>query len=251
MTPTTRISDTGLGVSALSVASWTAMLAAAYTGLVVTAILATLPAMLSQAGASDAVIGVIIGSYFVGRLVFQVPLGMLADRMDLRLLIAIVAAITGGVALLGWFLVVTQLAQIAEGAPRASHLTLLGVTALLGGVTLPVYTLAMSLGFARTDGQASVKVATTLLLANSGGAVAGPIIVAVLLPIFGWTALIWVIVSTSVLMTTFALAVRRARGAHGPSATPKVEIPATSVVLTESIAEVRAKATAAAVERDN
>jgi len=88
----------------LTVTSWTAVFAAIYTGLVVTAILATLPAILSEAGVTNAAIGLVIGSYFVGRLVFQIPLGVIADRMDLRLLIGSVAALTAVVATLAWFL---------------------------------------------------------------------------------------------------------------------------------------------------
>jgi MFS family permease len=47
--------------------------AAIYNGLVVTAILATLPAILSQASVPEAAIGMVIGSFFVGRLVLQIP----------------------------------------------------------------------------------------------------------------------------------------------------------------------------------
>ncbi|TVQ56677.1 MAG: hypothetical protein EA355_06405 [Rhodobacteraceae bacterium] len=52
-------------------------------------------------------------------------------------------------------------------------------------------------------------------------------IVAALLPAFGWAALPRVIIATSALMTLVALARRVAVGAHGQAATPMVEVPAT------------------------
>lgn len=230
----------------LAVTSWTAMLSAFYTGLVVTAILATLPAILSQAGVSEAAIGIVIGSYFIGRLVLQIPIGVIADRTDLRLLIAVIAALTGAVAVIGWFLIVVDVARIIDEAAALNQLAFLAVAALMGGITLPVYTLSVSLAFARAGGQPPVRIATTLLLSNSVGAVAGPLIVASLLPGFGWIALVWVILAASVAMTGLALVGRVRSKALGPSVTPIVDIPATSLELTGSVAEVQAEAQVAA-----
>jgi MFS family permease len=226
----------------LTITSWTAVLAAAFSGLVVTAILATLPALLSSAGVTDATIGLVIGCYFVGRLLFQIPVGMIADRMDLRLLIGLFAAATAAAAALAWFLIVAELARISDGASLVERVAFLGVAALLGGITLPIYTLAVALAFARADGQPPVRIATTLLLVNSGGAVAGPILVAVLLPRFDWAALVLVVGVASALTAVIALFQRLTQGANGPSATSNVEIPVTSVALTETVAEIQAEA---------
>lgn len=230
----------------LAVTSWTAAAAAIYTGLVVTAILATLPAILSQAGASDSTIGIVIGSYFVGRLILQIPLGVIADRMDLRVLIAAIAVLTAAVAAIAWVLIVLQVARFVDDASAINRLIGIGVAVLLGGITLPVYTLAVALGFVRQNGLPPVRIATTLLLLNSAGAVAGPMMVAVLLPLLGWVALVWVIVGASVVMAAVALWSHRTGESYVASATPIIEIPDTSVAMAESVGEVQARAQAEA-----
>jgi MFS family permease len=227
------------GDGVLAFTSATAVLAAIYTGLVVTAILATLPAILAQAGITDSVIGIVIGSYFIGRLVLQIPIGVIADRMDLRLLIAIVSGLTGVVAVLAWFLIVTDAAAIAEGSSRLAQVTFLAVSALLGGLTLPLYTLAVALAYARAAGQSAVRIATTLLLVNSAGAVAGPILVAALIPFFGWDALILVTAVTSALMAGFAIYRHTVTRRHAPAPSMMSDVPATSVELSQSIGEVK------------
>ena len=226
----------------LVMTSATAILAAIYAGLVTTAILAILPAILAGNGVSEGVIAWVIASFFIGRLVAQIPVGIIADRVDLRLMIAIVAILTGSLALLGSLLVLADVARIAELAGLARSLVFLVLMALGGGLILPLYTVANSLAFARAEGQPAVRVATTLLLVNSAGSVAGPLLVAAVLPTLGEHALSLVIAAVSAVMAAFALWRRSGRAAHAPAHTGLSEIPTTSVALTGSVAEVKAEA---------
>jgi MFS family permease len=226
----------------LVMTSATAILAAIYAGLVTTAILAILPAILAGNGVSEEVIAWVIASFFIGRLVAQIPVGIIADRMNLRLMIAIVAALTGALALLGSLLVLADVARIAEQAGLARKLVFLLLMALAGGLILPLYTVANSLAFARAEGRPAVRIATTLLLVNSAGSVAGPLLVAAALPTVGDHALTVVIVAASAVMTAFALWRRSAGAAHAPAHTGLSDIPATSVALTGTVAEVKAEA---------
>ena len=228
------------------VTSATAVIAAVYAGLVTTAILSILPAVLALEGVDEATIAYVIASFFLGRLVFQIPIGIVADRMDLRLLIAIIAILTGATALLAVILAIAEAAGIVAEAGLASKILFFLITALLGGLILPLYTVANSLAFARAGGQPAVKVATTLLLVNSAGAVAGPLLVAAILPVAGGHALAWVIALTSAAMAAFALWRRVARSVHAQPATGLSDIPATSLALTETVAEVKAEARAGA-----
>jgi MFS family permease len=226
----------------LVMTSATAILAAIYAGLVTTAVLAILPAILAGNGVSEGVIAWVIASFFIGRLVAQIPVGIIADRVDLRLMIAIVAILTGSLALLGSLLVFADVARIAEEPGLANKLVFLGLMAFGGGLILPLYTVANSLAFARAEGRPAVRIATTLLLVNSAGSVVGPLLVAATLPTVGEHALTLVIAAASAVMAAFALWRRSGRAAHAPAHTGLSEIPTTSVALTGSVAEVKAEA---------
>jgi MFS family permease len=222
--------------------SATAIVAAIYAGLVVTSVLAILPAVLAGNGASEGVIAWVIASFFIGRLIAQIPVGIIADRVDLRLMIGIIAILTGSLAALASLLVLADLAGVAGEPDAARKLVFLVLTAFGGGLVLPLYTVANSLAFARADGRPAVRVATTLLLVNSAGSVVGPLLVAATLPTLGEHALTLVIVAASTVMAVFALWRRKGRGAHAPAHTGLSEIPTTSVALTGSVAEVKAEA---------
>ncbi len=226
----------------LVVTSGTAVVAAIYAGLVTTAILSIMPALLANAGVTEGAIGVVVASFFLGRLLLQIPIGVIADRMDLRLLIAVIAGLTGAAAAVGAILVQLGLAQIVEGSGPLNQIVFLVVMVLLGGLILPLYTVANSLAFARASGQPPVKIATTLLLVNSAGAVAGPLLVAALLPAVGPHALSMVVTIASVGTVLFALWRRRTQARHHRPATGLSDIPATSLALAGTVAEVKAEA---------
>ncbi len=266
---------------ALVVTSTTAAVGAIYAGLVTTAILSILPAILAGKGVGERPIALVVAAFFVGRLIWQIPMGLIADRMDLRLLIAIIAALTGAVTLTGSLLVLSDAASAVAEASAASHLLFLAIMALLGGLILPLYTVANSLAFARAGelpavkiattllllflaimallgglilplytvanslafaraGELpAVKIATTLLLVNSAGAVAGPLLVAALLPSLGENALTTVIVVASGLTATYALWRRASTGGMEPASSGLAEAPTTSLAMTETFAGAR------------
>lgn len=218
--------------SAVSVA------AAVYAGLVTTAILSILPAALAEGGVGEAEIGAAIGAFFLGRLVLQIPLGIIADRMDLRLLVAIIAGATGVISLAGALMAMWNALPFSPTAEGTGRVVFLIVMAGLGGLVLPLYTLANSLVFARAEGRPAVQIATSLLLVNSTGAVAGPLLVALAIPGLGLHALPAVIAAASVLMVALALRARRAPPAEAASVGLS-PIPTTSLASSRTVAEAK------------
>ncbi len=212
---------------------------AVYAGLVTASILAILPALLTDGGIDNSAIGAVIGAFFLGRLVLQIPLGMIADRVDLRLLVAIIAGLTGFTAIMGTIFVQLEVVHISPEVGRSSQMLFLAIMMVLGGLILPLYTLANSLAFARARDEPPMRIATSLLLVNSAGAVAGPLLVAAVLPIFGGEALSLVILLASSLMVVFALRERRTDTGPVPHATGLSNIPTTSVTLSGTMAEVK------------
>lgn len=212
---------------------------AIYAGLVATAILSILPALLAEGGIDDSAIGAAIGAFLLGRLLLQIPLGIIADRMDQRLLVAILAGLTGFTTLIGTTLVLLDAAHIAPDVGWGRQMLFLTIMMILGGLVLPLYTLANSLAFARAGGEPPVRIATSLLLVNSVGAIAGPLLVAAALPHLGGPALPLVIIVASALMMALALGerVRISEPAHHSAGLP--DIPTTSVALNGTMAEVK------------
>lgn len=211
---------------------------AVYAGLVTTAILSILPAVLAEGGVGEAEIGAAIGAFFLGRLILQIPLGIVADRMDMRLLVAIVAGLTGAMALAAALMAMWNALPFSPATEGGGRTLFLLVMVGLGGLVLPLYTLANSLAFAKAEGRPAVRIATSLLLVNSAGAVAGPLLVALAIPALGNNALPVVVVAASVLMVTLALRARRT----GPAEATSVglsPIPTTSLASSRTVSEAK------------
>ncbi len=208
-----------------------------YAGLVTTAILSILPAVLVDAGVVESYIGTVIGAFFLGRLLLQIPIGIIADKVDQRRMVAIMASLIGVTAIAGAALIFYDSTVLLISGPGRTLFLL--VMLILGGLVLPLYTLANSLAFMNASGRPAIQVATSLLLINSTGAVAGPLLVAAMTPVFEHYALSIVIASASTLMAL--LAVRHSgqttRGDFRPS---KIStIPTTSVASTRIMADDR------------
>jgi len=224
-----------------AVSSWTGALAALYSGIVFTLAASILPGVLAGSGVPEAGIAMAIASFYIGRLVLQIPIGALSDRMDQHILIAIMAALIGAVVLLGSFLVIADLAGLGEQSPGPERLAFLLITALVGGLGMPIYAVGNSLAFARGGHLPPVTIATTLLLAWSLGAVAGPALVALVAPMFGVHAMSVVIAAASGVLVVVALGRRAVVGrSEAPTAPTLSDVPVSSVALAESFAGVEA-----------
>lgn len=228
---------------AIVVPSWSGALAALLSGLVVTTLASILPAVLSARGVAENGVALAIASFYIGRLVLQMPIGALTDRMDKRLLIGLICGLIAGVTTLGSLLVVGDFAGLNETHAAANRWMFLLVIALLGGLSMPLFAVGNSLAFARGAGAPPVRIATTLLLFWSAGSVIGPVLVAVAAPIFGIYAMSVVIVATSLPLAAFAL-VRRSVMApvELPSSSTLDDVPVSSVALAQSVAVVESEA---------
>jgi MFS family permease len=229
------------------VTSWTGALAALLSGLVVTTVASILPGVLAGVRVGEAGVALAIASFYLGRLVLQMPIGALADRMDKRLLIGILSALIAVTTGLGSVFVLGDLAGMEPGTGQAARALFLGIVALVGGLSMPLFAVGNSLAFARGAGAPPVKIATTLLLFWSAGSVAGPVLVAATAPAFGSYAMSWVIVGASAGLAAFAL-VRRVTMAPAPkpSSATLNDVPASSLALAETVAAIEAAAAAPA-----
>lgn len=125
----------------------------------------------TQSDLSLAEISLFVGAIYVGGLLLQFPIGWISDRMDRRVLIAIVAAIGTGAAISAIF--------------SSSFYLLLIAAFAVGATANPLYALllAHTNDFLEPDQMAAAG--GRLLFINGVGAVTGPLIVGALMGWFG------------------------------------------------------------------
>ncbi len=111
----------------------------------------------------------------VGGFVFQWPIGMLADRLDRRI---VLAAVLTAVAL-AWALVAFASAS-AVALPA-----LYGLAVVFGGAISSVYPLCVAQTFDRLERQHYVSASGRLLMIHAFGAMAGPLLASALMAAYG------------------------------------------------------------------
>ncbi|WP_169727401.1 MFS transporter [Granulosicoccus antarcticus] len=118
----------------------------------------------SSLGLSKGAIGGLIGCMTLGGMLFQFPLGKLSDLMDRRLFIAGIPALSIPICIM--------LATLENPADKLSLLYLL--VTLLGGLTLPVYSICMAHMNDHLDRSQVVAASGTLVLILAAGMTLGP-----------------------------------------------------------------------------
>jgi len=126
----------------------------------------------SQAGLSVGQISTFVASFYVAALVAQYPLGWLSDRMDRRVLIALVSMVTGIGAVIGMLL-------------GETFWLLLLAAVLVGGTSNPLYSLliAHTNDFLDLDDMAAA--AGGMVFINGLGAIAGPLMMGWMMGLMG------------------------------------------------------------------
>ncbi|MCO6382620.1 MAG: MFS transporter [Vannielia sp.] len=126
----------------------------------------------AQAGLTVAQISAFVASIYIGGLVLQYPVGWFSDRMDRRMLIAMLAVAGGGGALFGLVFGGIFSAILVSGLA-------------IGGMTNPLYALliAYTNDFLEPDDMAGAS--GGLMFINGLGAIAGPLVTGWLMSVAG------------------------------------------------------------------
>lgn len=128
-----------------------------------------------QIGLSVSEAAMFMSVVVLGGLSFQVPVGMLADRYDRRIVMAGILIVVGA----SWGLLSLS---IANGVPL---LPLMVMALAFGGAISSVYPLCVAQTFDRLDRQHYVAASGRLLMVYSTGAAIGPLLTSMLMSIFG------------------------------------------------------------------
>ena len=143
-------------------------------------------------GLTAAEISVFIGAFYVGGLVFQYPIGWWSDRMERRVLIAMVTALGAAGCLV---------ALVSVGSFPA-----LVVTAfLIGGTSNPLYSLLIALTNDFLDHEDMASASGGLIVLNGVGAAVTPILVGYLMKGLGSAAFLFFIAIVMAAIAAYAM----------------------------------------------
>jgi hypothetical protein len=95
-------------------------------------------------------------------LVSQMPIGWLSDRYDRRLLIVALSIVS------------SVLAGIAMFTPATTEFVLIGIVAVFGGISMPLYSLAIAHANDQLNKDQMLAAGSKLVLLYGAGAIAGP-----------------------------------------------------------------------------
>ena len=126
------------------------------------------PVYATEIGLSAAEISIFVGAFYVGGLVLQYPIGWLSDRMDRRVLIAMVTALGAAGCLVA----------LAFGG---SFIALVASALVIGGTSNPLYSLLIAHTNDFLDHEDMASASGGLIVLSGAGAVGTPILVGYLM----------------------------------------------------------------------
>lgn len=185
----------------------------------------------SEAGLTVGQISIFVASFYVAAVVAQYPLGWLSDRMDRRILIAIVSLVTGIGAVIGmmlgdvfWFLLLASV--------------------LIGGSSNPLYSLLIAYTNDFLDHDDMAAAAGGMLFINGFGAIAGPLMLGWMMGIIGPGGYFLYIAILMFAMVVYAVYRMTQRPGQGVSPTDSYApvMPSASPVAVEFAQEIAVEA---------
>jgi len=132
-------------------------------------------------------------AFLAGNLLLQLPIGRTSDRFDRRSVLFVVALLTAAACI------------VTAMVPNPGFLTLLTLSALVGGVSATVYPIAMTHATDLARPQQTVSLHAGMLLAFSIGASTGPIMASLAMQVIGGGGLYAFAAAMNVLLAVFIL----------------------------------------------
>lgn len=150
------------------------------------------PAAVELRGAAVAEVAAFMTAAVIAGALMQYPAGRLSDRVDRRLVLLVLLG--GSIA--------TALSLWVYGG---SGWTLLALACAFGALSLPGYSIAAAHGYDRTQPEEMVATSATILLANGLGAIAGPVIAALMMRALGPSTLFLFVALSQLALAGFVI----------------------------------------------
>lgn len=164
-----------LNVRALYAASKVGVVGAAVAGVLVGSFYALAVVFARKIGLSVTEAALFMSTVVIGGLAFQVPVGMLADRFDRRIVMSCILLVVGA----SWLLLSNAVTS------DVSLPVLIFMALLFGGAISSIYPLCVAQTFDRLDRRYYVAASGRLLMVYSIGATIGPLLASTLMSLYG------------------------------------------------------------------
>jgi MFS family permease len=168
-----------------------AVVGCALSGLISGAFYALVPAWMQDAGTARATIALFMLVAVLGGLAFQVPVGWLSDRVDRRLVLAVLALGFAGFAVI--------LVHLPRSLPAV-----LPTATLLGGFMSTLYPVCVSHAHDRMPADRVVAVSGRLILLSGLGSVVGPLVGTSLMAHFNIDGVFYCMAAAALFLTFLA-----------------------------------------------
>ncbi|EKE43149.1 major facilitator superfamily protein [Oceaniovalibus guishaninsula JLT2003] len=203
-----------LDVAALFSVSRTGVAGAGVAGMIVGSFYSLGIVFARQSGFGVPEAALLVSTVVMGGLAFQVPVGLLADRIDRHVLLAGLLLAVGAT----WGLLSFS---IWQGAP---YVVTGGLALVFGGAISSLYPLCVAQTFDRMDRRYYVAASGRLLMVYSIGAVIGPVLASAAMSAFG-TASFFVLESSIAMAFAIAVLWRARNGRARPTQNRRPFVP--------------------------
>lgn len=183
----------------------------------------------TQVGMSTGRTALFVGAAALGSVLLQWPVGHMSDRMDRRRAISLVTM--GAVVV----------SAVGIGLPGES-IGVIAVMLLLGGLSFPLYSLALSHVVDVLPAGRAVTGSVAIVFLTGVGAIFGPLVASVAMTIAGPTGFFWTITLVHLAIGVFGLyRIARRPVIEGVTPQPYVSVPARSTYIPRRIVETAKK----------
>ena len=182
-----------IGIRALFRASPLGVTGAFLIGIAHSALYAMGPVFATEIGLDVERIALFIAVALFGGLVLQWPIGWLSDRFDRRRVIVAIA----------W--VAATASTVAGVGGIDSYTVLIAATALLGGMSMPLYSLCGAHTNDHLTPRQIIAASATLVLVGGIGLTMGPLLAAVLMQLAGPQGIFWLLTLMHACIGAFGL----------------------------------------------
>lgn len=222
----------------LEISSPTAAAAAFAHGFIVMSIISIVPFYLANKGVPNELVAMLVASFFAGRLILQWPIGWWSDRIDRRVILVTLSMAITAIFLIMLFFAPGEGKAVSGAAGIPFQYLAFGIFVLLGGFSLPIYSVALSLAFDRATHHSRLHVATTMLFFYATGSIAGPLTVASGVAFFGDDSLLVCAIAASVALLAFTVFRKAMVSAPTDRVAAIPDAPVSSLAISEAIEEM-------------
>ena len=237
--PPENVGKTTLRIKETFRESPTAFSGSFINGFVIALLIYVVPFQASVAGIPSNIIAYVVGSFYLGRILLQLPLGRLSDRSDRRIAIML-ASIASALLLfvLGLISQYDKFAVMGQAGPILQIIVFIGAV-LLGGFTMPLYALNVAHALDRTVPVYVGATAVTHLFIYTLGSVIGPLIGGGASAVFGDTAILWLSCALMIACSAFVgIRIRSQKRVPAAEAATNVTVSATSISMAPDVQRI-------------